>query len=248
MLPGCRLGLVAFLLGTALSSVGWAQAPDYSWTILVPKNDTRDKDVVERDKLEIVNAVAAMNTVDAVFHERLVWRETSIVNLLSQPVPFCELDFDIIKPFVPTPLEKKTLREYLVRGGFLLLCEDGYPYTREEILKVKGWPIIDFVLKELPVADPNFTVERITEKHPLFRQYYKMGIPQAEVNEMKINPRLPDYMLVSYRHHPCVFIVANCAIDDEEWVTLPKPYLVDEPIMQEDLELPINLYVYATMH
>jgi hypothetical protein len=239
---------MAFLLGIAWPSDGRAQAPSYSWTILVPKNDTREKDVIERDRLEIVNAVAAMNTVDAVFHNRLVWREAPITNLLSQPTPFCELDFDIIKPFVPTALEKKTLREYLIRGGFLLLCEDGYPYTREQILAVKSWPIVDFATKELPASDPNFTVERITEKHPLFRQYYKMGIPQAETNEMKINPRLPDYLLVSYKNHPCVFMVANCAIDNVEWVTLPKPYLVDEPIMQEDLELPINLYVYATMH
>jgi len=248
MRSGCRLGFLALLLGIAWPSPVWAQMPSYSWTILTPEHDTREKDVVDRDFLEIKNGVDGMNMIDSIFHHRLVYRESSILNLLTQPAPFCELDFDIMKPFVPTTEEKKILREYLIRGGFLLLCEDGYPYTREEILTVKGWPIIDFVTKELPASDPNFRVERINADHPLLRQYYKMDIPQAELNEIKINPRLPDYLLVSYKNHPCVFMVANCAIDSVEWVTLTKPYLVDEPVMQWDLELPVNLYIYATMH
>jgi len=236
------------LLGVALYSPGRAQTPTYSWTLVLPKNETRAKDVVARDDFEAREMVQGMNTVEAVFHHRLTLQRTSISGLLSKPAPFCELDFDAVHPFVPTSEEKKVLHEYFARGGFMLMSEDVYPYTRAETLAVKSWPIVDFVTKELPAVDPNFTVERVTEKHPIFHQFYTAKTPKALSNELALNPRLPDFTLVSYKGHPCVFFTANCVCNETEWVPLPRPFPENTSIMEESYALVVNLYVYASMH
>jgi len=225
-----------------------AGTPSYTWTTVVPENDKRAADMREFDESITSRAVTAMNRTEPVFHQQLTWQRVPLSHLLSVSAPFCELDFDAVKPMVLTAREKTVLREFFIRGGFLILSEDAYLYTREEIKSVKNWPAIDFVTKDLPASDPNFTVEKITEKHPIYHQYYSTKIPQAERNELKANPKLPDFTLVSYRGHPCAFVYANYFCDDEKWVPLVWPFPTDTELVPEDYALNVNLYIYVTMH
>jgi len=225
-----------------------AGTPSYTWTTVVPENDTRAVDMREFDESITSRTVMAMNRAEPVFHQQLTWQRVKLSRLLSVSAPFCELDFDAMKPVILTAREKTVLKEFFIRGGFLILSEDVYPYTREEIRSIKKWPAIDFVTKDLPASDPNFTVEKITEKHAIYHQYYSTKIPQAERNELKANPNLPDFTLVSYRGHPCAFVYANYFCDDEQWIQQERPFPTDSELVPEDYALNVNLYIYVTMH
>jgi len=83
--------------------------------------------------------------------------------------PFCELRFDAVRPFYFTTEEKLILQEYFKRGGFVLFFIDAYPYAQDEFWKIKEWPLIDFLTKELPASDSRFTIGRATDAYPIFR-------------------------------------------------------------------------------
>ncbi len=192
--------------------------------------------------------VDSMNKTEKVFHGQLNWQTAKINDLLSISAPFCELDFDMVKPFYLTTREKMILKEFLGRGGFLLLAEDAYPYTDEEILKVHSWPVIDFITKVLPAQNPDFQIVKVTNAHPILHQFYQTKMLDAEIHEFKINPYLPDFQLLTYRGHPCAFIYANYTCDDKDdrWVTEERPF--SSLIMPEDYAFNVNLYIYVTSH
>lgn len=245
-----RLVLLTLLLGGTLPMPGWAEQPSYTWTVLAPEKDSRPQDVREFDEIQSKTTVRDMNATDEVFHHRLTWQKVPIKDLLSASAPFCEFDFDAVKPQTLTAKEKTILREYLSRGGFILLSQDVYPYTREEYWPVKSWPVIDFFTKELPAADTDFKVERITEKHPIFHEYYKTRIVEPEKLELQENPNCPDFTLITYRGRPCIFIYGTYVCDGVQWITLPRPFgvLFTVSTYAEDNALDVNLYIYASMH
>jgi len=241
--------LLAFVLLSGMGMPhGMAAGAMFTWTCLVPENDSRPRDVRAEDEFSSNQTVVSMNQTEKVFHGQLEWRCAKIKDLLSISAPFCEFDFDAVKPQYLTAREKSILREYLSRGGFILLAEDGYPYTQEEFLKVRNWPVIDFFLKELPALDPGFKVEKLTDKHPIYHQYYDTKILPAEIHEFALDPYLPDLQLLSYRGHPCAFVYANYFCDHDSWVTAERPYPVMATLTPEDYALDVNLYLYVTSH
>jgi hypothetical protein len=240
------IALSAALPATAMDSAN----ADFSWTELVPKNDSRDPEVQEFDDYLSKSMLDAMNENEPVFKHLLYWQKKPLSSLLSLSAPFCEMEFDAIHPLVLTPKEKAILAEYFKRGGFLLLCEDAYPYSQDQFWKVKSWPVIDFITKELPASDPNFSYERVTESHPVFHQHLETNLPDAEKRELEGNPSSPYLILLSYKKRPCAFVEAQFAYEDEtnRWAALPRPFVHDFVQDVEGYALTVNLYVYATMH
>ena len=241
--------LLILLFGLGFPLAGFAQEDTLTWTFLTPENDTRAADVRNFDMLFSKRVLARMNSTEEVFHHHLSWQTVPILHPLDASAPFCELDFDPVNPLILTPQEKTILQEYLTRGGFIFLCEDAYPYSRDEFWSVKKWPIIDFLTKELPVSDRDFTFERITQQHGFLHEYYTPKIDEIlafELIELKGNPTLPDLTLVSYRGHPCAFVLGNYAFDENGWVTRPFPSNI--MLAHEVLAFYVNIYVYVMMH
>ena len=73
--------------------------------------------------------------------------------------------FDAVKPLILTDLEKSILREYFIRGGFILFEEDAFPYSQDEFWSVKEWPVID--LSDHIVPDISCRKKWITDAHAL---------------------------------------------------------------------------------
>jgi hypothetical protein len=69
-------------------------------------------------------------------HHHLVPRMVRVKDLLAVNMPFCEMNFDAVRPLVLTADEKAILQEYLKRGGFILFFIDAYPYTQDEFWKI----------------------------------------------------------------------------------------------------------------
>jgi len=242
-----RFGLIVVLLSVLPCPV-LAQLPTYTWTSLIPQHDSRPADMRKYDRDTLSAMIVNMNATEKVFHQQLTWQELPIRRLLKVPAPFCELDFDPLHPLILTTQEKAILREYLGRGGFLQLGTDVYPYSQKELASVTKWPVVDFVTKELPALDPDFTVEKITEKHPIYHQYYSTYVPAPERWALRTFPHLPDCTLVSHKGHPCVFIYSNYYCEGDHWVVLPRPFNEDTDWIAEDYAMNVNLYIYTSMH
>jgi hypothetical protein len=241
------LFLFAALLAAVLPAA--AQATTYPWMVLVPQNDPRDPEVRSYDYFDSRALVANMNDTEKVFQHRLVWSRLPISQLLSASTMFCELRFDAVKPLVLTDEEKRILREYFVRGGFVLFQEDAYPYDEEEFWPVKSWPVIDFLTKELPALDPGFTSTKITDAHPLFNQVYHTRTADAMHHELEGNPNTPNRTLVSYHGRPCAFVYGRYyGLEDGKWIAMPRPFRRVFSLDPRGYELTVNIYAYATLH
>ena len=131
----------AWLALLCLFTSGRGEQAVYPWVYLVPENDSRDAEVADFDEYLSRCMVDDMNNTEQVFQHHLAWAKLPISRLLSAQTPFCELNFDAVKPLILTPKEKSIVREYLSRGGFILLSEDAYPYSQDEFWAVKEWPI-----------------------------------------------------------------------------------------------------------
>jgi len=235
--------------GNPLRAMNASEDSDFSWTMLAPQNDSRPPDVRIFDDHLSQSMLDSMNENEPIFHHRLTWRKQPISHLLSISAPFCELPFDAVHPQILTPKEKEIVKEYFKRGGFILLCEDAYPYPQDEFWAVKSWPIIDFITKELSASDPDFTWEKVTEKHQVFHQHLETNLPDSEKMELEGNPYSPYLIMVYYKGHPCAFVEAQFYhIEDDKWVDLPRPYVYVFDQNIEGYALTVNLYVYATLH
>jgi hypothetical protein len=241
------LGLLTLALVFSSHSAH-AQLPTYTWTSIIPENDTRDADLRKYDKDMLREMITNMNETEKVFHHQLSWQEVPIRKLLIAHAPFCEIDYDPLHPLVLTDREKLILKEYLQRGGFLVLGEDVYPYDEDQIATVTQWSVIDYIIKDLPAADHDFVATKIDETHPIYHQYYKTLVPAAERWALGRFPALPDTTLVTYKGHPCAFAYANYFCDGEQWVALPRPFPENTYWIAEDYAMNVNLYIYASMH
>jgi len=243
------LGLLLTIIAGGLALEPAARGDNYPWTYLVPENDSRDADMRSFDEMDSKELVSFMNDNENIFDRRLIWSQAPIKNLLKTVTPFCELRFDAVNPLVLTPLEKAVLREYFARGGFLLIYIDCYPYPQEQFWKVKEWPLIDFLTKELPAASPEFTFTRITDAHPLFHEWYKTETADPVKRELRDNPNTPNRLLISYHQHPCAFVMGRYSYDDgNEWIPLPRPFEAVGSMDPKAYWMLVNIYVYAMGH
>ena len=242
-------GLLILLLGLGCPCNAFAQEDNLSWTVLLPEHDSRDADVRDYDEFDSKSLVRGMNETEEVFHHHLIWSKIAIKDLLSVSTSFCELRFDAVKPLILTDQEKAILREYFGRGGFILFQQDAYPYSQDEFWSVKEWPVINFLTKELPSISPDFKVEKVTDGHPLFHQFFDTETAELTKHELQDNPYTPNRTLLTYRGHPCAFVYGRYYwIEDGKWVAMPRPL---ERIFSSDprgYQLTVNIYVYVMMH
>lgn len=249
LLHRSRPVFLVLLLGWAIPAGGWAQEDDLSWTILIPEHDSRAADVRDYDEFNSKSLVQGMNETEEVFHHHLVWSKLAIKDLLHASTSFCELRFDAVNPLILTDQEKAILREYIQRGGFILLIEDAYPYPQDEFWGVKEWPVIDFLTKELPASSPGFKVEKVTDAHPLFHQYFETETAEAVKHELRDNPSSPNRTLLTYQGRPCAFVYGWYSwIEDGKWVAMPRPFPYVFSPDPKSYQLGVNIYVYVMMH
>ncbi len=248
-LPHRSRSLFSILLsGWLFLSGASALGQNFSWTVLTPENDSRDADVRAFDEFDSKSLVVGMNETEKVFHHQLRWSKVAIKDLLGVSTPFCELRFDAVKPLILTDREKAILREYFARGGFILFQEDAYPYSQDEFWSVKEWPVIDFLRKELPASSPDFKVEKVTDAHPLFRQYFETQTAAMIKHELSDNPFTPNRTLLTYNGRPCAFVYGRYNwIEDGKWTAMERPFPFVFSLEEKAYKLTVNIYVYATM-
>jgi len=239
-----------FVLLRAGEAGAVAQSCTFPWTVLVPQNDSRDAEVRAMDDFDSRSLVFSMNANEKLFGHHLVWSRVPITKLLLVATPFCELRFDAVHPLVLTDEEKRVLREYFRRGGFVLFQEDAYPYDQDEFWAVHSWPVIDFLRKELPAADPDFKVTRIDDSHPLFNQVYHTRTAVLIQHELDGNPYTPNRTFVTYRDQACAFVYGryNLLGDDGKWFAAPRPFARVFSLESRGYMLTVNIYAYVALH
>ncbi len=119
------------------------------------------------------------------------------------------MHFDGVNPGGLSVEEKSILGEYLKRGGFILFFIDTYPYSQDEFWAVKQWSVIDFLTKELPASDPDFTTGRATDDFPIFKVHYQTETADAIRHELNGNPNTPNRTLLFYRNRLCCFVMGE---------------------------------------
>ncbi len=97
-----------------------------------------------------------------------------------------------MKPYSFTAEEKKVLAEYLRRGGFILFFIDAYPYDEDQLWSVSDWPVMDFIQRELPAADPEFSSGKASDGNQIFKVYYQTSTADAIFHELRGNPNTPN--------------------------------------------------------
>ncbi len=223
-----------------------AHGLEYPWLVLSPENDSRDFGMRDYDEADSRNTVGVINDSDPLFNHHLVWGKSSVRNLLSMRAPFCEFRFDAVRPFWLTPDEKSIIKEYLKRGGFILFFIDAYPYSQEEFWKIKEWPIIDFLTKELPASDPDFTTGRATDDFPIFKAHYHTETAEATKHELAENPNTPNRTLLFYQKRLCCFVIGRYSyMKDGVWIPLPRPFPKNFNMESRGFQLVVNVYVYS---
>ncbi len=175
-----------------------AHGQDYPWLLLSPEKDSRDPEMCAHDEAESMNMVTVIDRNETFLNHRLEWKKAQIKDLLAMDVPFCEMHFDAINPIGLSTEEKAILTEYLKRGGFILFFIDTYPYYQDDFWKVKEWPMIDFLTKELPGSNPDFTAGRATDDFPIFKVHYQTETADAVRHELEGNPNTCNRTLLYY--------------------------------------------------
>jgi hypothetical protein len=236
-------GCVWLLLGLLTQP---ARGLDYPWVLLNPKNDSRDAEMQDEDEAQSRNMVAVMNRSEELFDHHLIWEKSDILNLLKLHAPFCEMHFDAVRPFWLTAEEKKILGEYLKRGGFILFFIDAYPYSEQEFWPVKQWPIIDFITKELPASDPDFTVGRATDAFPIFTIHYHTQTADVIRHELSGNPHTCNRTLLFHQGRLCCFVMGQYTyLEDGAWVPEPRPFTHIFSPELKSYKLIVNIYTYS---
>jgi hypothetical protein len=238
------LGACFWLTAAFLSTP--AVALTYPWVFLNPENDSRDSEMRELDEAESSNMVGVINGAEDLFGHHLVWKKSSIRNLLSLNAPFCEMRFDAVHPFWLTPDEKSILTEYLKRGGFILFFIDTYPYAQDEFWKIKQWPLIDFLTKELPASDSGFTTGKATDDFAVFKAHYHTETADFIRHELTGNPNTPNRTLLFYQGRLCSFVMGRYGyIEDGKWVAASRPLPKDFSMDLKSYRLIVNIYTYS---
>jgi hypothetical protein len=219
---------------------------DYPWLYLSPEHDSRDAEMCARDEAQSVNMAAVINRNETFLNHHLVWKKARIKNLLAMEDPFCEMHFDAINPLGLSPEEKSIISEYLKRGGFILFFIDTYPYYQDDFWKIKEWPMIDFLTRELPASNPDFTTGKATDDYPIFKVHYQTETAEWIRHELEGNPNTPNRTLLFYRNRLCCFVMGVYGyLEDDTWVPKSRPFESDFSIELKSYELILNVYIYA---
>jgi hypothetical protein len=240
--------LLACAFFAAILAPAPARGTEYPWVYLVAENDSRDPEMCSHDEAQSLNTVAVINEQEDLFAHHLIWRKAAIRNLLAMNVPFCEMHFDAVRPFSLTADEKRIIAEYLKRGGFILFFIDTYPYAEEEFWPVKDWPIIDFIAKELPASDPDFTAGRATDDHPIFKVHYHTQTAEMIRHELEGNPNTPNRTILSYQDRLCCFVMGQYNyLEGGRWVALARPFPGVFSYQLKSYQLIVNIYTYSVV-
>jgi hypothetical protein len=218
------------------------------WVLLQPKNDTRDAEMRRWDAGDSRAFVNAANASEQFAGRRFSWRSIALEELTTAAVPFAELRYDAVHPMEFTGGEKTVLREWLTRGGFLLLFEDAYPYTQEKLRSRATLPVYEFLARELPALDPEFRVVRIDDAHPIFHAYYHTETVDSVRREMRENPHYRGRTLLLHREKPAAFFMGRYGSEEQgRWVPKPRPFRQAFSTELKSYRLIVNVYCYAMM-
>ncbi len=234
------------ILGIWVLVAGVMRADALPWILLNPANDTRDPEMQAWDQGDSRNFVEVANRSEAFAGTRFQWSQIALGDVLSISTPFAELRFDAVKPMAFTTHEKATLQEWLTRGGFLLLFEDAYPYPQEVFRKNATLPVYEFFTRELPAKDPFFTVEHITDEHPIFHINHETSTVPGIAREIRETPHYRGRTLILYHGRPVAFFMGRYNFEeDNRWVPRSRPFQTAYSSELKSYYLIVNIYVYA---
>jgi len=241
-----RHSLSSVIIFCLFSTSLFAQKKYFPWYVLNFENDSRDADMIACDDSFSKHFTTLMNTKEKAFEGGLKWSKIPISKLLEQNTPFAEIGFDAVQPDKFTDQEKEILKEYILRGGFLLFVEDFYPYEQEQFHKERVQPICDFILKELPASDPAFKAGKVPDDHPIFKQVYETPSQPAIVWEMKRNPWSNERKMLMYQDRMVAFFIGHYSyVKNDRWVPESKPYRIIWSSNPKNYIWSVNIYFYA---
>jgi hypothetical protein len=239
-------GFLAALLLTFsfIASLTVARAV-YPWVLINPEKDSRDADTRQSDEVFSRNLVFVINENEALFRHQMTWQEAPITKLLEMNGPFCEMHFDAVRPLDLTAEEKTVLIEYFKRGGFILFFIDAFPYDQDEFWAVKSWPLVDFLVKELP-RDSDFSIARLRDDHPMFKIHYQSHVDEEIRHELRDNPYTPNRLGIYYKNRLCGFIMGNYnVVENGKWIAEPRPFSLQFSSELSGYERIVNVFVYS---
>jgi hypothetical protein len=214
----------------------------------VPEQDSRDGEVQAQDEKRSFISVGVINQQMDMFDRHLVWRKARVRDLLKLEAPFCEMHFDAVKPLRLTAEEKTTMAEYLRRGGFILFMIDTYPYTQRQFWGVSQWPIMDFIQRQLPATDPDFSAGKASDGNHIFKVYFPTQTAESIIHELQGNPETPNRTILFYRRRLCCFVMGQYGyLSGDEWMPLERPYQPDYAPDPRSFRLTVNVFVYSLM-
>ncbi|MGC3992335.1 MAG: hypothetical protein QM796_22080 [Chthoniobacteraceae bacterium] len=234
--------LVAGVMGHA------AHAYDLPWTVLLPKNDTRDPEMRAWDAADSRFLVNLINESEPCVHHSIVWNETPLEKLLTLETPFAELRIDPVHPMDLTPEEKAILKEWILRGGFLLIYEDNYPYEQEDFRRAASLPVYDYLIHDLPAQDSRFTVEKASDAHPIFHRLHDTVTVPAIQHEKEVNPHYRGRTVLRFNGRITAFFMGRYSYFSEgRWVPMERPFPATFSSDPRSYFLVLNLYIYACL-
>ncbi len=248
--PSLRQQVRGVICGCLWLMLGLLSVPayglEYPWILLSPEHDSRDPEMCDWDEADSINTVGVINQSEKLFDHHLVWKKATIKNLLALDAPFCEMRFDAVHPGSLSAEEKSILEEYFKRGGFILFFMDSYPYSQDEFWPVKDWAVIDFLTKDLPASDPDFTIGRATDDFPIFNIHYQTKTVDGVRHELNGNPNTPNRTLLYYRKRLCGFVMGRYGfMEDGAWIAVPRPFPRIFGFELKSYQLIVNIYTYS---
>ena len=241
--------LASILLGVIILIAPGLRAGDLPWVMVTPRNDTRDAEMQAWDELDSIGTVALMNREEAMAEGNFVWGKSSIEDVLRTRTPFAELRIDPVHPMEFTPREKEVLVEWFKRGGFLLLLEDTYPYEQEEFRKLATLPAFDFLIRELPFTDPDFTFAKAEDDHPIFNVIYTTKTADWVAVERRENPHYRGRQYLEYKGRMVAFFMGRYNLMEEgRWIPMARPFPRASGHDVRGYYLMLNLYAHAMIH
>jgi hypothetical protein len=235
-------------MGVAFLCAALLQPATLPWLILRPARDARSAELARFDERMDEHLVERLNATPELGRRMGVSR-ASIASMLDSGAPFASLHFDPTKSQNFTQEEKEALEDYILRGGFLLLIEDDYPYLEEEYRASADGTTFDFFFRELPARNPDFSVSRAEPDHPVFTQHYPIEIPPFIRREMAENASYRGETLLYHRGRLVAYTFALFAFhdDEERHVPLRRPFRTYDLILT-GYEVLVNLYLYTSQH
>lgn len=243
-----RLGLLApFLAIGTLVLASQSSQGTLPWLILRPAHDARSPEMVRFDERMDEHLVTRLNETPAL-QRRLQASHRAVASILESGAPFASLHFDPTQPMDFSEEEKEALEDYLVRGGFLLLVEDNYPYFEWQYRAKTEGTLFDFFASELPRRNRAFSTGRAGPGHPLFNQHYQIEIPSFIQQEMEENASYRGETLFLHEGRLAGYTLSLFAFHDgEQHVPLNPPYRPYDLIVS-GYELLVNVYIYSSQH